>query len=90
MIPSPSPETASPMPLVPRPEETLDPTDWGELRALGHRMVDDMMDYLEHVRERPVWRPVPAETRAALDEPTPRGATDPAAVYQQFREHILP
>ena len=78
------------MPLVPRPEETLDPTDWGELRALGHRMVDDMMDYLEHVRERPVWRPVPAETRAALDEPTPRGATDPAAVYQQFREHVLP
>jgi aromatic-L-amino-acid decarboxylase len=73
-----------------RPEETLDPADWSELRALGHRMVDDMMDYLERVRERPVWRPVPAETRAALDEPTPREPTDPAAVYRQFREHILP
>jgi glutamate/tyrosine decarboxylase-like PLP-dependent enzyme len=73
-----------------RPEESLDPADWNELRALGHRMVDDMMDYLERVRERPVWRPVPAETRAALDEPTPRGPTDPAAVYQQFRDHILP
>jgi aromatic-L-amino-acid/L-tryptophan decarboxylase len=72
------------------PEESLDPADWSELRALGHRMVDDMMDYLEQVRERPVWRPVPAETRAALDEPTPRGPTDPAAVYRQFREHILP
>jgi len=72
------------------PEESLDPADWGELRALGHRMVDDMMDYLEQVRERPVWRPVPAETRAALDEPTPRGPTDPAAVYRQFQEHILP
>jgi len=23
------------------PEETLDPEDWGALRALGHRMVDD-------------------------------------------------
>ncbi|HEU4954905.1 MAG TPA: hypothetical protein VFT28_10045, partial [Gemmatimonadales bacterium] len=73
-----------------RPEETLDPADWGQLRALGHRMVDDMMDYLEGVRERPVWRPVPAETRAALDEPTPRGPTDPAEVYRQFREHVLP
>jgi glutamate/tyrosine decarboxylase-like PLP-dependent enzyme len=73
-----------------RPEETLDPADWGELRALGHRMVDDMMDYLEGVRERPVWRPVPAETRAALDEPTPRGPTDPTEVYRQFREHVLP
>jgi len=72
------------------PQETLDPSDWGELRALGHRMVDDMMDYLEGVRERPVWRPVPAETRAALDEPTPRGPTDAAEVYRQFREHVLP
>ena len=71
-------------------EETLDPADWNELRALGHRMVDDMMDYLEGVRERPVWRPVPAETRAALDEPTPRGPTDPTEVYRQFREHVLP
>jgi aromatic-L-amino-acid decarboxylase len=78
------------MPPEPRLEETLDPSDWGELRALGHRMLDDMMDYLESVRERPVWRPVPAATRAALDEPTPRGATDPALVYQQFLEHILP
>jgi glutamate/tyrosine decarboxylase-like PLP-dependent enzyme len=71
-------------------EESLDPADWSELRALGHRMVDDMMDYLEQVRDRSVWRSVPAETRAALDEPTPRGPTDPAVVYQQFREHILP
>lgn len=71
-------------------EETLDPADWGELRALGHRMLDDMMDYLESVRERPVWRSVPPETRAALDEPTPRAPADPALVYQQFREHVLP
>ena len=50
--------------MPPPLEETLDPSNWDELRALGHRMVDDMMDYLEGVRERPVWRPVPAETRA--------------------------
>lgn len=73
-----------------RPEESLDPADWGALRTLGHRMMDDMMDYLEGVRERPVWRPVPAETRAALDEPVPRAPTDPAVVYQQFRDHVLP
>ncbi len=73
-----------------RSEESLDPADWDELRALGHRMVDDMMDYLQGVRDRPVWRSVPAETRAALDEPPPRGPTAPAAVYRQFQEHILP
>ena len=26
---------------------TLDPEDWSELRALGHRMIDDMFDRLE-------------------------------------------
>ena len=35
-------------------EESLDPEDWDELRALGHRMVDDLLDYLRTVRERPV------------------------------------
>jgi len=72
------------------PEESLDPADWNELRALGHRMVDDMMDHLETVRDRPVWQSVPTETRAALDEPVPHAPTAPDAVYQQFREHILP
>lgn len=27
-------------------EESLDPEDWDALRALGHRMVDDMLNYL--------------------------------------------
>ena len=59
--------------MAPIREETLDPADWDELRALGHRMVDDMMDYLEGVRDRPVWRPMPAETtRGARRADAPR------------------
>ena len=27
------------------PEESLDPLDWGPLRELGHRMLDDMLGY---------------------------------------------
>ena len=41
-------------------EETLDPQDWDAMRSLGHRMVDDMLTWLETVRERKVWQPVPA------------------------------
>lgn len=41
--------------------ETLDPDDWGNMRALAHRMVDDAITYLETIRERPVWQPVPEE-----------------------------
>ena len=32
-------------------EETLDPENWDEMRALGHRMVEDMMTHLENIRE---------------------------------------
>ncbi len=42
-------------------EESLDPQDWDELRALGHRMVDDMLTYLQTVRERPPGSPCPIE-----------------------------
>ena len=34
---------------------SLDPADWTSTRALGHRMLDDMLDWLEGTRERPVW-----------------------------------
>ena len=26
---------------------TLDPENWTEMRALGHQMIDDIMDHLE-------------------------------------------
>ena len=60
------------------------------MRRLGHRMVDDAMDYLERVRERPVWTPVPEATKRALRAPLPREGMDPAAVYEEFRREILP
>ena len=79
--------------MTPEPELTLDPTtatEWDELRALGHRMLDDMLDYLRTVRERAAWRPVPADVRARLAESVPRGPTPAEAVYAQFRRDVLP
>ena len=72
------------------PERSLDPQDWDEFRALGHRMVDDMLDYLAAVRERPVWRSVPGDVRARLAEPLPLEPTAAAAVYEQFKRDVLP
>ncbi len=40
-------------------EESLDPQDWAAMGALGRRMVDDMLDYLATVRQRPFWQPMP-------------------------------
>lgn len=73
-----------------KPEPSLDPADWSELRALGHRMLDDMFDYLERSRERPVWQKQPDTKRAALRQPLPRASQEAAAVYEEFRNLVLP
>jgi aromatic-L-amino-acid decarboxylase len=71
-------------------DETLDPPDWESLRLLGHRMLDDMLDYLRDVRERPVWQPPTADARAIIAGPLPRDPSPAASVYEDFREAILP
>ncbi len=68
----------------------LDPQDWAAMRELGHRMVDDMMSYLETVRERPVWQPIPAEVKAQFKQPAPTEAQGAAQAYTDFTEQILP
>jgi aromatic-L-amino-acid/L-tryptophan decarboxylase len=75
----------------PTPDEpTLDPKDWTALRILGHRMVDDMIDFLATVRDRPVWQPMPAAHRAALRRKLPRMPQDAASVYEAFRRLVQP
>jgi glutamate/tyrosine decarboxylase-like PLP-dependent enzyme len=74
----------------PRFEETLDPDDWEEFRSLGHRMIDDVVDYLQTVRERPVWQPIPHAVKDLLDKPLPRTAQGEAAAYEAFKKFILP
>jgi aromatic-L-amino-acid decarboxylase len=70
--------------------ETLDPEDWGATRALAHRMVDDMLDYTESLRERPPWVHLPDAVKAELRAPLPREPHDLADVYSDFREQVLP
>jgi glutamate/tyrosine decarboxylase-like PLP-dependent enzyme len=53
-------------------------------------MVDDMLDYQETVRERPPWRPVPADVRARLDESVPLEGAPLAEIYELFRRDVLP
>ena len=68
----------------------LDPADWPSARAQGHRMLDDILDYIENIRERPVWQPIPDGVRARFREAVPTGPTDLAAVHDEFMRHILP
>jgi glutamate/tyrosine decarboxylase-like PLP-dependent enzyme len=69
---------------------TLDPTDWTSLRALGHRMMDDMIDHLAHAAEGPVWQPLPPAIRAGFTAPLPAAPQATEAVYETFRRTIAP
>ncbi len=71
-------------------EESLDPKDWEAMRVLGHRMIDDMMTYLESIRERPVWQPIPEGVKQNLCMPLPMDPHKPEDIYEEFLEHILP
>ena len=73
-----------------RHEETLDPQDWHATRELGHRMVDDMMDYLQTIREQPAWRPIPQRVKDHLQQPLPLTAQGDEHTYQDFLENVLP
>jgi glutamate/tyrosine decarboxylase-like PLP-dependent enzyme len=69
---------------------TLDPQDWTRIRAQGHAMLDDMFDYVERVRERPVWKPIPDEVRAHFHERLPKAAQPIEEVYAEFNQFIAP
>jgi len=70
--------------------ETLDPQNWDEIRAQGHRMLDDMIDYAANIRERPVWQPIPDRVRARFLAELPREPCDVGEVYREFSDFIVP
>lgn len=70
--------------------ESLDPADWSDLRALGHRMIDDMFDHLQTLRDGPVWRKMPDPLRQELRQPLPRQPQTPEAVYATFQRLVQP
>ncbi|TPI36236.1 aspartate aminotransferase family protein [Mesorhizobium sp. B3-1-9] len=71
-------------------EETLDPPDWAEVGALSHRILDDAIAYLKDVRDRPVWRGMPAEVRAFFGAPLPRSPAPAADVYDDVARNLMP
>ena len=70
--------------------QTLDPDNWDELRAQGHRMLDDMLDYAANIRERPVWSPIPDDVRSRFRAELPRQPTELGDVYREFTDFVVP
>ena len=53
-------------------------------------MLDDILDYIENIRERPVWQPIPDSVRARFQADVPYAPADLAAVHDEFMRDILP
>lgn len=75
---------------APNTEETLDPENWNEFRALGHKMLDDMLDHLASLRNQPAWQPMPERVKAEFSTALPLEPQPAEAVYQEFIDNILP
>lgn len=72
------------------PEETLDPADWAATRALARRIVDDAIDHLEGVRDRPVWQAMPDAVRASFATPLPQQGQPLAQTYAELAATLMP
>ena len=64
--------------------------DWDQLRSLGHRMVDDIIEDLRTLRDKPVWQPVPEHVRKHLASSLPRDPIGPEAAYEEFKLYVSP
>ncbi len=70
--------------------DNLDPKDWPAFRAQARQMLDDILDYVEFIRDRPVWQPIPDEVRALFHEGFAAGPSQLSDVHAEFLGHILP
>src|SRR3974390_1776428 len=77
----PSQTTASP---------NLDPEDWEAFRVASRRALDDMIDLLMTVRERPVWQPAPPEVLREFRRPLPTQPEELDDVLADFAALIRP
>ena len=68
----------------------LDPADWGVFRSLAHKALDDMIDHVETLRDRPVWVAAPDEVRAEFTRDLPRAEGSLATTLDEFDRLIKP
>ncbi|GGC62064.1 pyridoxal phosphate-dependent decarboxylase family protein [Undibacterium terreum] len=70
--------------------DPANPEEWQAFRQQAHGMLDDMLGYLQDIRSRPVWQPIPDAIRAGFHEPLPRAPGDLAQAHRTFMDNILP
>ncbi|MDX8405759.1 MAG: pyridoxal-dependent decarboxylase [Mariprofundus sp.] len=68
----------------------LDPENWDDFRAQGHRMLDDMVDSLQHIRQQPVWQDAEQHVKQRFRTPLPASGTELDVLHDEFMQYIQP
>jgi glutamate/tyrosine decarboxylase-like PLP-dependent enzyme len=68
----------------------LDPEDWQAFRAASRQALDDMIDVLQTVRERPVWQQAPPEVVRQFHQPLPAAPQGLDEVLADFSALVRP
>ena len=76
--------------MIDKNQTSLDPSDWNEFREQSHRMLDDILDYVQSIRTRPTWQPIPANIRNNFKQPLPHTSRELKEVHERFMQDILP
>lgn len=53
-------------------------------------MLDDVLSYVEDIRDRPVWQPIPQSVRERFTAELPAAPSELSDVHEQFMKFILP
>ncbi|MBS7619896.1 hypothetical protein KEJ21_04525 [Candidatus Bathyarchaeota archaeon] len=71
-------------------EETLDPENWEEMRELGHKMLDDMIDFQQESASRNYMSLGTPEAVKELLIPLPDEGEGECKVFEIYQKNIKP
>ncbi|HVZ04827.1 pyridoxal phosphate-dependent decarboxylase family protein [Hyphomicrobium sp.] len=72
-----------------RNNAALDPEDWADFRRTAHAILDDAISYVEHIRNRAVWRKAPIASRERFAKPLPVAPSKLDDVLDDVRNHVV-
>ncbi|CAF1210702.1 unnamed protein product [Adineta ricciae] len=70
---------------------SLDPSDWPSARKTAHEVLDSSLDYIESIRDRPAFIPIPDDVWTVLnDDPLPKRGQSLEQVCRDTFTYVVP
>lgn len=70
-------------------EDSLDPKDWGEMKSVGNKVLDDIFNYLENIEQEKIWKPLTNKILKDINTSVPNEPMGLEQCYEEFCSSIL-